>query len=299
MDTLHRTHHLYDDTAKLAILIDPNGTPSNVLARIRALLLTLFRVKRDLYVTVPSSIYSALMLSSNADLLTALCKRIMLMTVDPANLTPILDKWLTSLTPDNFFFLFDILGILLSPLSAHYAIGLSIAALSYQEVWRFYRPPIQVLQADFLEQFSSLRDVSPSIPLSESILSLFTMSPARKERLIARILEHRLTLVENATPRIDRAPTEIIPKAPKLSPDGMVNKYTRKIAEDMSAAGHSKPPLTKQGMSDLVCFRWIHEGSRNTCCSTKGCYRLHKFAPSETPAAVALYKAWVLQHFSF
>jgi hypothetical protein len=76
----------------------------------------------------------------------------MLLTVDTANLTPILDKWLTPLTPDNFFFMFDILGHLLSPLSVHYSRGLSIAALSYQEIWRYHRPPLQVLQDDFLEQ---------------------------------------------------------------------------------------------------------------------------------------------------
>jgi hypothetical protein len=111
------------------------------------------------------------------------------------------------------------------------------------------------------------------------------MDTARRDRLIARINDHRLTVVENASPKSDKVSHE--PKSKPLSADGMQNKYSRVISTEMDSAGNPKPPLLKQGKSDLVCFRWIHEGTRGHFCSIKGCYRLHKFAPLESPAAIA------------
>ena len=72
--------------SKHSTLKDTNSkpsSPSKVQSRIHSFLFILFRSKRDVYPSIESPIYVALLIPVNTDMFNDLTKRIIILTLDP------------------------------------------------------------------------------------------------------------------------------------------------------------------------------------------------------------------------
>ena len=219
-----------------------------------------------------------------------------------------------------------LLGLFMHPFGTCYAAAFSHLSAQYFQLIVRWSIPVSILLHDFNLRFRRLRTSPLSAVLNESALvahlaRILTVSATEVANIFNSHRASRLSALESTPAKLRNLGPSGSSEAghnakassggtvyPGPDKDGMAGKWNESAKSEHKRLGHPPIPRLKpqpfpSGLnlqpSSVVCFRWISEGCKGTCCSVSTCFRAHRFHRDQPAADIQAYKDWVLAYIQF